>query len=195
MSERLAENRSTTSAPPGCTDAGEAARVAQRAFHMMGPDAEREWSGEDAVAWEGLLDISRRLRRGAEHVLAERCEMSISMLGITGRLSRAPALTLRQTALAESMGLSLSRVSRVIDMLEQREVLERRACPADARATNVTLTSQGQELTATAQHELFTYVQSSFFETLEPGEVGVLAAIFTRLLDLPPAPPEDGCGA
>ena len=169
--------------------------MAQRAFHMMGPDAEREWSGEDAIAWEGLLDVTRRLRRGAEQLLADRCDMSISMLGITGRLSRAPSLTLRQTALAESMGLSLSRVSRVIDMLEQRGVLERHSCPADARATNVTLTAEGMELTARAQHELFSYVQGSFFDTLEPGEVSVLAAIFTRMLDLPAAPPEDGCGA
>ncbi len=196
MSERVIEHPPTppaSSGPPG--DGGEAARVAARAFHMMGPDAERGWSSQDAIAWEGLLDISRRLRRGAEHVLADRCDMSISMLGITGRLSRAPALTLRQTALAESMGLSLSRVSRVIDILEQRAVLERHSCPSDARASNVTLTSLGVELTARAQHELFAYVQSAFFDTLEPGEVAMLAAVFTRLLDLPAAPPEDGCGA
>jgi len=193
VSERVIEPPAV--APASSGEAGEAARVAARAFHMMGPDAEHGWSSQDAIAWEGLLDVSRRLRRGAEHVLADRCDMSISMLGITGRLSRAPALTLRQTALAESMGLSLSRVSRVIDILEQREVLERHSCPADARATNITLTSLGADLTTRAQHELFTYVQSAFFDRLEPGEVATLAAVFTRLLDLPPAPPEDGCGA
>ncbi len=193
MSERVIEHPSA--GPAADPSSGEAARVAARAFHMMGADAERGWSSQDAIAWEGLLDVTRRLRRGAEHVLADRCDMSISMLGITGRLSRAPARTLRQTALAEAMGLSLSRVSRVIDMLEQREVLERHSCPSDARATNVTLTSLGVDLTARAQHELFTFVQSAFFDTLEPDEVATLAAVFTRLLDLPPAPPEDGCGA
>ncbi len=196
MSERVIEHPVAPSPPSGSSgDAGEAARVAARAYFMMGPDAERGWSTQDAIAWEGLLDVSRRLRRGAEQILADRCDMSISMLGITGRLSRAPAMTLRQTALADSMGLSLSRVSRVIDILEQREVLARRTCPSDARATNVTLTDVGLEQTERAQHELFSYVHGAFFDRLEPGEVATLAAVFARMLDLPPAPAEDGCGA
>jgi len=166
--------------------ADEASRVAARAFHMMGPDAERELAGEEAMAWEGLLEVARRLRRGAEDVLVERFDLSISMLGITGRLSRADQRTLRQTALADAMGLSLSRVSRVIDLLEKRALVERRTCPADARATNVTLTRQGSALTAQAQHELFAFVRAGFFDSLEPGEVATLAAVFMRLLNAPP---------
>ena len=38
---------------------------------MMGPDAEREWPGEQAIAWEGLLEVSRRLRRGAEELMLD----------------------------------------------------------------------------------------------------------------------------
>jgi len=160
-----------------------AAGVAARASHMMGGDVQRAWAGEQAMAWEGLLEVARRLRRGAEEALLEDFELSISMLGITGRLSLAPARTLRQTALAEAMGLSLSRVSRVIDLLEERGLLERQACPGDARATNVKLTRRGAALTARAQRSLFGYVQGRFFEQLEPSEVQTLAAVFARILE------------
>jgi DNA-binding MarR family transcriptional regulator len=173
--------------PAGATAETAAARVAARASHMMGCDVGREWVGEEAMAWEGLLEVSRRLRRAAEEVLLEGFDLTISMLGITGRLSLAPECTLRQTALAEAMGLSLSRVSRVIDLLEARALVERSTCPSDARATNVTLTRQGAKLTRRAQQALFGEVKASFFDHLEEDEVRTLARVFARLVDLPGA--------
>ena len=160
-----------------------AERVAARASHMMGADFGSSTAGAEAMAWEGLLEVARRLRRGAEELLLEQFELSISMLGITGRLSLAPARTLRQTALAQAMGLSLSRVSRVIDLLEQRGLVERRRCPVDARATNVRLTRPGISLTRRAQRSLFEYVQASFFERLEAGDAETLASVFSRVLE------------
>jgi len=159
---------------------------------MMGESAERELTGEQAMAWEGMLEVSRTLRRGAEQAMTERFGLSVSMLGVTGRLALAHELTMRQTALAGAMGLSLSRVSRVVDLLRERALVERRTCPSDARATNVTLTPQGIELTALAQRELHEYVSRCFFERLEPGEAEVLAAVFARVIDRPVDSPAAG---
>jgi DNA-binding MarR family transcriptional regulator len=189
MTDRVLEDPSAVSMSATGTGS-EAARVAARAAHMMGAGAAREWHGEEAMAWEGLIDVNRRLRRGADELLIEQFDLSISMLGIIGRLSLADELTLRQTALAQAMGLSLSRVSRVLDLLEQRGLTERRSCPSDARATNVRLTRRGLALTARAQAALFDYVQSSFFAHLEPHEVQTLATVFARLLDVAPGPGE-----
>ena len=169
--------------PPASNSADRAAAVAARAVHMMGATAQHALSAEQAIAWEGLLEVSRRMGRGAEEVLLERHELSISMLGITGRLAIAGERTLRQTALADAMGLSLSRVSRVIDLLAERGLVERRPCPSDARATNVTLTDRGAALTAGAQADLLAFVRGSFLGELEPAEVRNLAAAFTRLIN------------
>lgn len=171
------------SAEPACPLGEQAVQVAARATNMMGKSAEREWPAEQAIAWEGLLEVSRRLRRGAEELLLERFDLSISMLGIIGRLSLAPENTLRQTAIADAMGLSLSRVSRVVDIVEERGLVERHSCPNDQRATNVKLTAAGGELTSRAQCELFSYVRSGFFDRLEPAEVRTLATVFARLLE------------
>jgi DNA-binding MarR family transcriptional regulator len=186
MTDRLLEHPSGMSEARSPTSS-ETAGVAARASHMMGEDVELHWQGGEAMAWEGLFEVVRRLRRGAEELLLEEFDLSISMLGIIGRLSLAPESTLRQTALAQAMGLSLSRVSRVIDLLEQRGLIERQNCPADARATNVKLTKRGVSLTARAQASLFGYVQASFFDHLDPPEVQTLSSVFGRLLDLPVA--------
>ena len=192
MSARVADPRAggRPVAPPASSAT---AGVAARASHMMGEGVERDWGGNEAMAWEGLLELSRRLRRGAEEALLAEFDLSISMLGVIGRLSLAPEHTLRQTALAEAMGLSLSRVSRVIDLLEQRGLIERRSCPADARATNVRMTRSGGALTTRAQSALFGYVQASFFDHLDRSEVETLAVVFARILESGPSRGGQAC--
>jgi DNA-binding MarR family transcriptional regulator len=159
-----------------------AASVAARARHMLGPDAEHELSPEQAMAWEGMLELSRRLRRRAEEVLAAEDDLSVSMLGVTGRLARADRRTLRQNELADAMGLSVSRTSRVVDLLERRGFVRREPCPSDARVTNVVLTRTGAARTARAQQRLYGLVRAAFFDQLRPDEVATFAAVFTRLL-------------
>lgn len=157
-------------------------RVAARAVLMMGRDAERAWTEGDALAWEGLLETSRRLRRRAEDMLTRDDDLSVSMLGIMGRLVRAEDMTLRQMALAEATGLSVSRVSRIIDMLAERGLVVRHACPTDARATDIAVTAMGRDRTARAQHRLFVFVEESFSGRLSPDERATLARVFARLL-------------
>jgi len=163
------------------------AAIVARAGYMMGETFERTWARDDAVAWEGLLETARTLRRGAEAALEQRHDLGISMLGIMGRLARAPRRTLRQTDLADAMGLSLSRISRIIDILESRALVQREPCPSDARATNVRLTRGGSRRTAAAQETIHDYVDEHFVRQLNEAERTTLAAVFTRLLDHPSA--------
>lgn len=156
--------------------------VTARAGYMMGENVDRAWSPEHARAWEGFLELSRQLRRAAGGVLEPVEGLTVSMLGIMGRLARADDRTLRQTDIAEAMGLSFSRVSRLTDTLEVRGLVERRPCPTDARAVNVTLTSDGEALARRAQDAVFTFVEEHFFASLDEVEIATLAGVFTRLI-------------
>ena len=162
--------------------------VTARAAYMMGRNVDG-WTPEQAAAWEGLLEIGRVLRREAEALLEQRHELGVSMLGILGRLLRAPDQTLRQTDLADAMGLSLSRVSRVIDALEGRGLVARRACPSDARAVNVELTRAGRTRAEAAQATVHAFVTERFVAPLTPDEIATLAGVFTRLIRRAPAAP------
>ncbi len=159
---------------------------------MMGEGA-AGWSPDEKAAWEGFLEVSRRVRRDVEGLVDERHQLSLSMLGMMGRLARAPRKTLRQTDLADAMGLSLSRTSRIVDILEERDLVVRHRCPSDARATNIELTRSGRGRVIAAQKTVHGFVRERFHDRLEPTEIATLSAVFQRLLgDEISATP--GCG-
>ena len=83
--------------------------------------------------------------------------------------------------LARQAGLSLSRVSRLVDVLEARGLVERRPCAQDARAVEAHLTDSGLTLARAAQATHAASVQRRFFDALQPGELEVLADVFGRL--------------
>ena len=177
MSEQSSSGSVSSTDPGGL----ELARITARAGDMMG-DGVAVWTPDQALAWEGLLELGRRLRRRADEMLAREYGLSISMLGIMGRLAGTDAGRLRQNALADAMGLSVSRVSRVIDLLEARDLVIRTQCPTDARATDVALTDAGRGRTADAQAAVFAEVSGAFADRLTAEETHTLAGVFARLL-------------
>jgi len=74
------------------------AAVTARAGYMMGENVDRAWSTEHARAWEGFLELSRQLRREADGVLEPVEGLTVSMLGVMGRLARAHDVTLGEDA-------------------------------------------------------------------------------------------------
>ena len=97
-----------------------------------------------------------------------------------GRLAAAERRKLRLSTLAAETGLSLSRISRIMDALARRGLAVRRPCPEDSRAVNAHLTDEGLALVREAQATHFAGVQSQFFDTLSPEEVATLATVFGR---------------
>lgn len=181
----MTASHGTTPSPEPSGEAADGAamaRVTARAGYMMGENVDRAWAPEHARAWEGFLELSRQLRRAADGVLEPVDGLTVSMLGIMGRLARAERRTLRQTDIAAAMGLSFSRISRLIDTLEARGLVERRPCPTDARAVNVTLTADGVALTRRAQDAVFAFVEEHFFAPLDEAEIATLADVFGRLV-------------
>jgi len=104
------------------------------------------WSETYAAAWFGLLETHKHLTARLEIELKSQHGLSLSGFELLTRLARAEGRTLRLTTLAEAAGLSLSRVSRVLDLLEARELVERRGDPSDTRAKNAWLTTAGLEV-------------------------------------------------
>ena len=148
--------------------------------YVVGDDGLARWSDTHADAWFGLLETHKKLTRALEAELEAEHGLSLSGLELLGRLAASDGRILRLSSLAELTGLSLSRVSRIMDVLEARELVERRLCPADARARNAWLTDAGLELLRAAQATHFAGVQRRFFDGMEPEEIAGLAATFAR---------------
>lgn len=148
--------------------------------YVVGDDGLSHWPQVAADAWIGLLQTQRQLTRQLDAELEAQHGLSLSALELLGRLAAAPDRCVRLSALAEQVNLSLSRVSRIIDVLQSRELVERRPCQMDARAINAQLTPAGLELARSAQRTHFDGVQHRFFDHLSPQEVATLAEVFNR---------------
>jgi DNA-binding MarR family transcriptional regulator len=148
--------------------------------YVVGDDGLASWSERHADAWIGLLETHKQLTRALDAELEARHGLSLSSLELLGRLARAEDHQLRLSALAHESGLSLSRVSRLIDLLESRKLVRREPCAQDARAVEAHLTDEGLALAREAQATHFASVQQRFFDQLEPGELEVLAQVFGR---------------
>ena len=148
--------------------------------YVVGDDGLTRWSRTHADAWVGLLETHKKVTRALEAELEAEHGLSLSGLELMGRLAAADGRMLRLSSLAERTGLSLSRISRIMDALEARGLVERRLCPFDGRARNAWLTDAGLDLLRAAQATHFAGVQRSFFDQIEPEEVAALAAAFRR---------------
>ena len=163
----------------GNTTSHEAAR---RVIYLMGDVIDGAWTPDQRAAWSGFLALSACLKLDHNHELEAHHGLSLSMVGLLGRLAAAENHVQRLSDLAAAMGLSLSRVSRIIDILERRELVKRVQCPNDGRAVNAQLTGLGLSEARQAQMTLRAAVQRDFLDALDPADAAALAASFQRLL-------------
>ena len=149
--------------------------------YVLGADGLARWREPFSGAWFGLLQASRQLTRELESRLDARVGLSLSGLELLGRLAAAESRRMRLSELAGATGLTLSRISRIVDAFEERGLVERQTCTEDGRATNAWLTEAGFELAREAQAAHVDDVQRVFFARLSTEELETLAAAFARL--------------
>jgi DNA-binding MarR family transcriptional regulator len=152
---------------------------------LQTPDGLKYFPPEREAAWIGLLQAHAELTRALDAELASRHGVSLSAYEVLNRLAHAADGHLRMSVLAERSQLSLSRVSRVIDTLEQRGFVARRSCPGDSRVVHATITPEGRRLVGEAQETFFEVVERRFLARLSGEEVEVLGSLLGRLVSAP----------
>lgn len=106
-------------------------------------------------AWQGLLHAYHEVVRRLDRELREDHDMSLAAYDVLLRLARAPGRELRMSELAERVMLSPSGITRTVDRLAARGLVERRSHPEDARGAVAHLTDEGlQELRRAARTHL-----------------------------------------
>ena len=143
-------------------------------------DGLAHWTETHADAWIGLLETHKQLTRALDAQLTAQHGLSLSGLELLARLAAADDRQMHLSALAGASGLSLSRVSRIIGVLEERRLVDRHACPSDARAVHAQINDAGLALVRTAQATHFASVQAWFFDQLDDEEIATLARVFGR---------------
>src|ERR1700761_8028373 len=85
-----------------------------------------------------------------EHELGERHGLGVSDFEVLDRLAENPAGQVRAQDLADSVHLSQSALSRLVDRLCKNDLVERCACDNDRRGIYVVVTAEGRRRQAEA---------------------------------------------
>jgi DNA-binding MarR family transcriptional regulator len=88
---------------------------------------------------------------------------------------------LRMSELADTVLLSPSGVSRLVDRLVADGLLERRPCGGDGRAVYAAITDRGRELLAEAEPTYSAALRRLFVGQYTPDEYERLAALLLRV--------------
>ena len=135
----------------------------------------------------GLLRAHAELTRTLDQELSRRHGLGLSAYELLSRLCLAPEAGLRMSVLAEQTGLSLSRVSRLIDQLSRIGLAHRQACDPDSRVVHAVISAEGRQRVQEAQDTFFAVVEDQFLGRLSCEEVDTLGALLGRLREPQPA--------
>jgi DNA-binding MarR family transcriptional regulator len=142
-------------------------------------------SPEREAAWIGILQAHGELTRALDAALTARHGLTFGSYDALVQLARADGGHLRMTALAEGSQLSFSRVSRLVDTLQQRGLVARRSCDRDSRVVHAMITDAGRALVAEAQETFFDVVEERFLGRLPDEDVARLGALLGQLVTGP----------
>jgi DNA-binding MarR family transcriptional regulator len=89
---------------------------------------------------------------------------------------------MRMCDLADSVHLSRSGLTRLVDRLEREGLLCRACCTADARGSYAVLTEDGEHRLAEARPTHLAGVRRDFVARFSPEELEMLAGLWERVL-------------
>ena len=153
------------------------ASAAQRTSHPP------ELTERQLEAWLGLLYAHTALIKQVDAELLAAHRLPLSAHEILFRLRDADEGHLSISELAGSVIVSPSRVSRLVDELAARGLVERRACDTDARVTHVVITDEGTSFIGDADATLHAAVREHFVDRLSRADVDRLVAIWRKIND------------
>jgi len=141
-----------------------------------------ELSGTELGAWRGLLRVHAALVRELDAELLDAHDLPLSSYDVLIYLRDAPGRRLRMAELADSVLLSRSGVTRLVDRLEREGLIVRDSCTSDGRGLYAVLTDAGEELLARARPTHLGGVRERFLRHFGDDELRQLATYWERVL-------------
>ena len=135
----------------------------------------------ELAAWRGMLRTHAALVRALDTELEEAHALPLSHYDVLIYLRAAPGRRLRMAELADSVLLSRSGVTRLVDRLEREGLLERDTCTSDGRGCFAVLTDKGDELLARARPTHLAGVRARFLSHFNETELAAMAEGWNRV--------------
>jgi DNA-binding MarR family transcriptional regulator len=153
------------------------------------PDS-RQLDELEFSAWRGLLFAYRNMTAAIDERLEREHDLSLSSYEVLLLLSKAEDNALRMGVLADELLISRSGLTRLVDRMVARGLLERHTCDLDRRGTYARLTEAGRKKFEQARPTNLAAIREQFVDKLEDGDLEDLARVWGRL-EQPGAEPAD----
>lgn len=118
-----------------------------------------------------------------DRVLQERVGIQLTWYEVLAQLSSAPHGRMPMKQLAESVSLSKSGITRLIDRMERSGLVERHSCTDDGRVCFAGLTRRGLSVLQVARPVAAEGVEEYFAQHVTEEEARVMATALKRVLD------------
>ena len=142
----------------------------------------RRLTREELAAWRGFLRVHAALFKELDAELQGEHGLPLSSYEVLLTLDSAPEGEMRMSDIADSVLLSRSGLTRLVDRLERDGLLERRECTTDKRGANAAITDEGRRRFRAARETHLGGVRARFLEPLGPDELRRLAETWERIL-------------
>jgi DNA-binding MarR family transcriptional regulator len=150
---------------------------------MAAPDTTQvNLTDAELGAWRGLLRVHTALVKALDAELTAEHDLPLSSYEVLITLESAPGHRRRMAELADSVLLSRSGMTRLVDRLEKDELLVRDTCTDDGRGCFAVLTEKGADLLAKARPTHLDGVRERFLAHFSEDELRRFADAWERVL-------------
>ena len=134
-------------------------------------------------AWLSLVQTHSVVSSRMESRLMAACGLSLPEHELLVRLAQAPERQLRMYDLASLLLLSKSGITRVVDRLERRGLVDRKMSESDRRVILAGLTDDGVEILEQARPFIAGGIEEFLTGHLTDGEISTLRALLRKVLE------------
>lgn len=138
---------------------------------------------DEEILWRSLVELLVRLPRLLDEQFDREARVSMAEYAVLVALSEAPDRELRMGELASATALSRSRITRVVDDLVRRSLVERRKCEQDARSALAALTPTGMSVLTSAYPGHLARVRALVLDHITKSEMRTMTQVLTRVLE------------
>ena len=132
-------------------------------------------------AWQGLLHAYHQVIRTLDGELRSEHDVSLATYDVLLRLARGPTEGLRMTDLAKRVMLSPSGVTRTVDGLVAKGLVERQTEPGDGRVARASLTKDGRKFLRKAAGTHLRGIREHFTGQLSDPQLRNVASALERI--------------
>jgi DNA-binding MarR family transcriptional regulator len=136
---------------------------------------------DELAAWRGMLRVHADMTRVLDAELTHRHGLPLTSYEVLLFLADSPDGRMRMSELADSVLLSRSGLTRLVDRLERDGLLEREQCEDDARGYFAAITDRGRAVFNEARRTHLAGVRERFLSRFSREDLRTLGELWEKV--------------